>query len=229
MATPDLTVERDLLAPYGPRGVLFAIDEVGRGCIAGEVRVGVAVVDCATLASSPPDGLRDSKLLTPRRRQVLIDPVSDWLIVVTGQATAAEIDSYGILRALRLAAERAMAELAARGLRPDIVLLDGNYDWLRGPEPVHGVVGVAPTDAPVVTRVKADRDCASVAAASVIAKVTRDRILGDLASHDGDRYGFAANAGYGTPAHRRAIALHGLGPQHRVTFCSRFPGPSSGE
>ena len=125
---PNLKVERDMLA--GGNLLVAGCDEVGRGSLGGPVSVGMVVVDAAT--RRPPAGLRDSKLLAPQVRESLVPRIESWSCCwAIGHASAAEIDEIGILRALRLAGERALALLR---VRPDLVLLDGNYDWFTRPE-----------------------------------------------------------------------------------------------
>ena len=130
-----------------------------------------------------------------------------------GHASAAEIDEIGILRALRLAGERAVATLA---VRPDIILLDGNYDWFTRPErSPASPVSVEPEQ--VTLKVKADLTCASVAAASVIAKVARDRLMVEL-SRSYPRYGWDSNKGYAAPEHRAALLEAGPCEEHRRSW-----------
>ena len=196
------------------------MDEVGRGCLAGPVSVGVCVVDANT--RSAPVGLRDSKLLTAAARERLVAPVRRWARGYgVGHAEPAEIDSFGIMGALRLAGRRA---LAACGVRPDLVILDGNHDWFTDPTRV-GLLGQvppeqadgAPEDPRVVTLVKGDLTCSSVAAASVLAKVERDGIM-VRRSEDHPEYEWAVNKGYATPAHRAALRALGACEQHRRSW-----------
>lgn len=223
---PTLAVERELLSGGCRR--LAALDEVGRGALAGPVSVGVVVV---TAGLRPmPAGLRDSKLLTAAARTALVGPIRGWVVEsAVGHAEPAEIDAVGIMTALRLAAHRALAALSGP---VDALLLDGNYDYLSGPvglddlptertgEAARYVTLDSRTDsaaAPVHLRVKADRDCASVAAASVLAKVTRDALMVDLAARY-PAFGWADNKGYGTAAHLAAIARHGPCELHRRSW-----------
>jgi len=196
----------------GGHGLVGGSDEVGRGSLGGPVSAGVVVVDDST--KRPPAGLRDSKLLTPSARQALVPRIEQWARAWgVGHASAAEIDSVGLLRALRLAGERAMAQLAHF---PGVVVLDGNYDWYRRPAPVpQSRPAVEPPH--VELRIKADLTCASVAAASVLAKVKRDRLMEELAVEYPD-YGWATNKGYATRFH--LVALRELGPslQHRRSW-----------
>lgn len=207
---PTLRVERQLLR-QGYR-LIAGVDEVGRGAWSGPVSVGVAVVDAAV--SAPPPGLRDSKLLPPARREALVPQLRSWVRAGgVGHATASEIDAGGIIVALRAAFARALAALP---LRPEVVVLDGGFDYLTmpgGPDRA----GAGEAALPVVTLVGADRTCASVAAASVLAKTERDALMRALASaHPG--YGWETNMGYGTAAHRDALRTQGPCGQHRRSW-----------
>jgi ribonuclease HII len=225
---PSLRVERELLRRTGARW-LAAVDEVGRGALGGPVTVGVVLVDLDT--PSAPSGVRDSKLLTPAARQRLVPRLRRWAPAwAVAHASAAEIDAVGILRALRLAGERAFATLPHR---PDHVLLDGSYDWVSRPAPAlfddDGEVSdpdlwVAPP--PVTVRIKADLSCSSVAAASVLAKTTRDALMVDLAvSHSA--YSWEINKGYASPEHLEALREHGPCEQHRRSWA--IPGGRADE
>ena len=184
--------------------------------------MGVVVIEAAT--TSPPPGVRDSKLLSPASRAELEPRIRRWAAdVAVGHASNVEIDEVGIIGALRLAALRAFASL--QGPPPDLVLLDGSHDWLTESPDLFAAdpVWIAP---PVVTRVKADLTCASVAAASVLAKVQRDAIMGDV--HDQHpEYEWALNKGYAAPAHVDALARLGPTPHHRVSW--RLPGVPAAE
>ncbi|MPV87122.1 ribonuclease HII [Georgenia ruanii] len=208
------------------------MDEVGRGALAGPVTVGVAVVGAAT-SRRLPHGLADSKLLTAHAREDLVEPIRRWCAgSAVGHASAAEIDELGIIAALRLAGRRALAELAGAGLAPAVVVLDGVHNWLSAPEQgdlfapeppevlVPGV-GLPVATPPVRTQVKADMTCAVVAAASVLAKVERDRIMVGL---DGDfpAYRWASNKGYSAPEHVAALHKHGACELHRRSW--HLPG-----
>lgn len=221
---PDLRHERSLLRS-GAR-VVVGMDEVGRGALAGPVSVGAVAVDLRTRACPP--GVADSKLLTPLARERLLPALGRWGIArAVGHAGPDEIDALGIIAALRLAGHRALASLGALGVVPDVVLLDGSHDWLSRPRqgeldlaarnPADEVVaGVGPAPA-VRTRVKADRTCASVAAASVLAKCERDALMVGLdGSHPA--YGWAGNKGYGAPEHLAALRELGPSPLHRCSW-----------
>lgn len=211
---PNLRIERSFLV--AGHLTVAGSDEVGRGSLGGPVSAGVVVVDGST--TRIPAGLRDSKLLRAGVREALVPRIQRWAVACSvGHASAAEIDAVGLLRALRLAGERA---LEALGLEPDVVVLDGNYDWFRRPEPVRGSP-LADPPREVTLRVKADLTCASVAAASVLAKVERDQIMRELAVTYPD-YGWDLNKGYATPDH--LASLRELGPcvEHRRSW--RLPG-----
>lgn len=223
---PDLRHERSLLRS-GAR-VVVGMDEVGRGALAGPVSVGAVAVDARTRACPP--GVADSKLLTPPARERLLPALGRWgLARAVGHAGPDEIDAFGIIAALRLAGGRALAALAAQGVLPDVVLLDGSHDWLSPPrqgeldltevggdDDLHAGLDVAPAPA-VRTRVKADRTCASVAAASVLAKCERDALMVRLAE-DHPAYGWAGNKGYGAPEHLTALRELGPSPLHRCSW-----------
>lgn len=209
---PSFGVERRLLAESG--GYLAAVDEVGRGALAGPVTVGAVLID-ATCGTAP-EGLRDSKLLSAAARQRLVEPIRSWAVAsAVGHASPDEIDRSGIMAALTLAAIRALAGL---GRNPDIVLLDGTVDFLNPPlDLLVGAGRRSVINSRVVTRVKADRDCASVAAASIMAKVARDALMTGLAA-DHPEYGWERNKGYGTADHATAIARYGASDHHRRSW-----------
>lgn len=213
MTSPTLLLESQLFRDGHRR--IAAIDEVGRGALAGPVSVGVAVIShpCA----APPAGLRDSKLLTPEARTKLVAPVRAWVQeFAVGHAEPAEIDAWGIVTALRVAALRALAEV--RG-PVDVVLLDGSHNYLADPEPALLGEPVMPPgySGLVRTQVKADRDCASVAAASVLAKVERDILMVQW-SQRFPRYEWDRNKGYGTAAHTAALREWGATEWHRRSW-----------
>ncbi len=211
---PDLRTERQLLRAGSQ--VVVGMDEVGRGALAGPVSVGVVAVDVTT--RSGPRGLADSKLLTSAAREALVAPLGRWGVArAVGHASSTEIDRVGIIGALRLAGNRA---LAALGLHVDVVLLDGSHDWLSPPasdgEGLWAVSGPA-----VVTRVKADQRCASVAAASVLAKCERDALMVQH-SREYPLYHWDQNKGYAAPEHIAALGEIGPSELHRRSW--RLPG-----
>jgi ribonuclease HII len=214
--SPTLELEASLLEEGFSRVVL--LDEVGRGALAGPVAVGVVVLGADVVtAGAVPAGLADSKLLSARVREGLVSPLTAWVDTSgVGMASAAEIDEMGIMRALRLAAERGLEEAGVVLTSTDAVVVDGNFNWVERPEPAVGApnVGVAGT---VRTIVKADARCAGVAAASVLAKVARDALLAGLAATH-PMYGWERNAGYASAMHREAIRQHGACELHRRSW-----------
>ncbi|MDN3936539.1 ribonuclease HII [Arthrobacter sp. YD4] len=214
---PTLDYERRFEAS-GAR-LLAGIDEVGRGALAGPVSVGIAVIDLQRqklLAD-----VRDSKLLKVSERERLEPLVRAWSVAsAVGHASAAEIDALGIIAALRLAGNRAWAAVIAAGVTPEVVLLDGSHNWLTTPAQA-SLFDEGPAepgcDAPVHTLVKADMQCLSVAAASVLAKVERDRQMAAL-HEEFPAFGWNENKGYGTAAHKDALRTAGPSPYHRVSW-----------
>ena len=199
---------------------LACADEAGRGALCGPVSLGVVVVTASTPAA--PKGVRDSKLLSPAQRLELVPRIQAWAPHAVGMASAYEIDEIGIMAALRLAGQRALAALP---LAPDHVLLDGNHDYISEPEQpaLFGQLSPLCSVPTVTTMVKADLRCAGVAAASILAKTARDRLLVDL--HDQHpEYGWADNKGYGAPDHLEALARLGPTPHHRVSWSLPTPG-----
>lgn len=192
---PSLAVERELWAEG--HEVVVGIDEVGRGAWAGPLTIGAAVLP----ADRRVNGVRDSKALTEPERERLYDKVAGWCTAwAVGHASAEECDRLGMSDAQRLAARRALDGL---GVTPTAVLLDGKWDF----------VGAGTTR----LIVKGDATCLSISAASVLAKVTRDRIMRGLAD-DHPGFEFAANKGYPCPRHK--LALRGFGPTaiHRMSW-----------
>lgn len=214
---PTLRHERSFKA----QGVRFlaGMDEVGRGALAGPVSVGIAVIDLERQRSLA--GVRDSKLLPPAERERLDPLVRRWSVAsAVGHASAREIDEFGIMAALRLAGTRAWSLVLAAGVTPDLVLLDGNHNWLspaEQPSLFEPVVLEAGCQAPVHTKIKADMQCLSVAAASVIAKVERDRTMRELHAEFPD-FGWDVNKGYATALHRDVLRSAGPTPYHRVSW-----------
>jgi ribonuclease HII len=194
---PTHAVERSLRALTGAK-IVAGVDEVGRGAWAGPVTVCAAV----TGLRRPPEGLTDSKLISPKRREVLAEQLEGWVTAhALGHASHEEIDDLGMTAALRLAAVRALEGLP---VRPEAVILDGKHDYLGAPWQVRTVI-------------KGDRSCVAVAAASVIAKVRRDKMMAELGIDHAD-FGFAANAGYPSPVHRAALEERGPTPHHRLSW-----------
>jgi len=218
---PDRSLENELLEAHEYVG---GLDEVGRGALAGPVSVGLAIVGRCTDDAFPVD-LADSKQLTARARTGLIEPVCGWLVDhAVAHASPAEIDEHGIIGALRMAGLRALQQVADRGHAPGVIILDGVADWLTALEGTHAPKdspepAEVPSTPPVRMEVKADARCAVVAAASVLAKVERDRLMADL---DDPGYGWASNKGYASPAHVRGLTALGTSDQHRRSW--HLPG-----
>ena len=194
---PTRKIEQELWA----EGVesIVGIDEVGRGAWAGPLMVGAAVL--------PPDkrvlGVRDSKLLTEADRERLFDRIAEWCVSWSvGSVSQEECDELGMADAQRLACRRAVEGLA---VEPDVAVSDGKWDF------------VTPTVARVEMRVKADRNCLSVAAASVLAKVVRDREMRRYADSF-PHWSFDTNKGYPCPTHKAALQGYGPSAIHRRTW-----------
>ncbi|WP_081536122.1 ribonuclease HII [Rhodovulum sp. P5] len=193
--SPDFTFERQAFA-QGMR-VVVGVDEVGRGPLAGPVTAAAVRLDPDAI----PPGLDDSKKLTAARRAELAEAIRAVAEVSVAHASVEEIDRLNILQASHLAMCRAIAGLSTR---PDFALIDGNR---------------LPRDLPCAgqTVVKGDARCLSIAAASIMAKVTRDALMVDLAQHF-PGYGWDKNAGYPTRTHLQAIRDIGVSPYHRRSF-----------
>ncbi|WEV42770.1 ribonuclease HII [Bifidobacterium sp. ESL0682] len=220
---PTLDLEREL-AEQG-FDLIVGFDEVGRGALAGPVMVGAAAVWARDLDSlEVPDGVADSKLLTEHKREAMFEDLRAWCAAsAVGQASNQEIDEWGISYALGIAALRAVNEVERElkvlsGLRVGAIL-DGPNDYISKAAGTFDapVVPVAPN---VTTKVKADQSCALVSTASVIAKVTRDRLMVALAQGNSSYapYQWQHNKGYGSAVHRAAIAKYGPTPLHRVSW-----------
>jgi len=193
--SPSLQVERALWADG--HEVVVGMDEVGRGAWAGPLTVGAAVVPQDRRVNK----IRDSKMLTEYEREALFARVGDWCVAWSvGHASPEECDELGMSEAQRLAAQRALDDL---GLPVDRVLLDGKWDFVGGGRSQ--------------MLVKGDARCLSIAAASILAKVTRDRIMREEAEHH-DLWSFDENKGYPCPRHK--TALRGVGPSaiHRRSW-----------
>ena len=180
---------------------IAGIDEAGRGPLAGPVVAAAVVFQAGTFIT----GVDDSKKLTPRARAGLFDQImSRALAVGVGSADNTEIDDINILNATFLAMDRAVSAL---GIRPGHLIVDGN---LFRP-------GTAASGIPFTTVVGGDGECFSIAAASIVAKVTRDRLMEEF-DREYPGYGFAKHKGYGTADHREAILRLGRCPIHRRSF-----------
>lgn len=192
---PNRTLERSLLD--AGHEVIVGVDEVGRGAWAGPIMVGAAVL--------PPErrvyGVRDSKMLSEPMREKLYDRVASWCRAwAVGMASQEECDTVGMAEAQRRAAARAIEGL---GVEPDHVLIDGNWDFV-GRRPVTRII-------------KGDATCLSIAAASILAKVTRDRYMRAESVHF-PVYEFDSNKGYPCPRHKMALRAFGPTSIHRRTW-----------
>jgi ribonuclease HII len=195
-------IESSLSASYDG-GAVVGVDEVGRGAVAGPLTAGACILPSTPMIL----GLNDSKQLTPARREELYEVIDStavrWSV---GHATPAEIDALGVTVALRLAMTRALDSL---GVRPACVALDGLP------------LGIASNEHAVV---KGDATVACIAAASIMAKVTRDRMMVESAAAHPE-YGFDLNKGYGTTEHLEAVSRHGASPLHRTSFLGSVLAP----
>ena len=191
MVGADFSIERET------GGVIAGVDEAGRGPLCGPV-VAAAVI-FPSFDIDIPVVIRDSKKMSAHQRRVAYDWITQNTVWATGECSAAEIDELNILWASMRAMERAVAGLA---LRPDMCLIDGN----RVPQNLQGRAIV-----------KGDAKSLSIAAASIIAKETRDKIMRELAEQF-PMYGWDKNAGYPTAQHLTAIAKYGITQHHRKTF-----------
>lgn len=176
------------------KALVAGVDEVGRGPLAGPV------VAAAVILGRRVDGLADSKILTPERREVLAAELWGCARIGIGAASAAEIDRINILRASLLAMRRAVLRL---GCMPDLVLVDGN----RAPD----------LPCPAETVVDGDASVPAISAASIIAKVLRDHLMRRLACRY-PGYGWETNVGYATAGHHEALCRLGASPHHRRSF-----------
>ena len=193
--TPDYSLETSALS-RGAR-VIAGVDEVGRGPLAGPVTAAAVILD----ASRIPDGLNDSKKLTAKRCEALSAELEAVAHIAVAHASVEEIDSLNILRASHLAMERAVEGLP---VTPDYLLIDGNL-IPRG------------LSIPSEAVVRGDARSFSIAAASIVAKLCRDRIMWDLAQHY-PGYGWETNMGYPSKSHRLALENLGVTPHHRRSF-----------
>ncbi|QJT94299.1 ribonuclease HII [Wolbachia endosymbiont of Diaphorina citri] len=191
MKYPDFSLENTL------SGIIAGVDEVGRGPLAGPV-ISAAVI--FTDRDTVIDGINDSKKLTPKCRQVLYEKITSVAKFGIGMASVEEINSYNILQATKLSMKRALANL---NLELDYVLVDGN----QPPEVKWQVKSI----------VNGDSLSISIAAASIVAKVTRDRLMEELHNKH-PQYNWHKNKGYGTKEHLSAIGLHGITKHHRKNF-----------
>lgn len=184
-------------------GLAVGLDEVGRGPVAGPLTVGAVVLPVEPRIP----GLNDSKQLTPEHREELSLRIKEVSIAWTVQHVEPDaIDAVGMTASLRFVFHKAVMAIEELGIKPDAILLDGNPLRLDPRER---------------SAVKGDAKCASIAAASIVAKVERDRIMCLLAKQY-PAYGFDANKGYASQEHIEAIKQKGLCPIHRKSFCTAF-------
>lgn len=190
---PGLAVERSLWAAGVP--VVVGVDEVGRGSWAGPLTVGAAVVPADRRVYK----IRDSKMLTEDEREALFDRIAGWCPSwAVGHASPEECDVLGMSEAQRLAARRAISGLK---VVPDQVLVDGNWDFVGGARRI----------------VRGDSSSLSIAAASILAKVSRDRLMREIADNY-PGYNFEANKGYPCPVHKSALQAWGPTSIHRRSW-----------
>lgn len=184
-------------------GVVLGMDEVGRGSVAGPLAVGGVVLDCSKHIL----GLNDSKKLSAARREHVAHEIkqnaSAWVVHYIG---AEEIDTFGMAASLKMAFHAVITKVEEAGVIPDAILLDG--------VPLH-------LDPREHSMVKGDAKSASIAAASIVAKVARDKLMCDYAKQFPE-YGFDSNKGYASAEHIAAIQKYGLSPLHRASFCTAF-------
>ncbi len=179
--------------------IVAGADEVGRGPLAGPVVAGAVILPAALPASLAKE-VNDSKALTPKKREKLFPLIEEHCIWAVAEASVAEIDSINILQASLLAMQRAIEKL---GIAVHTALIDGNK--------------IPRLPCKAVPIIKGDAHSLSIAAASIMAKVTRDRLMQRL-HEEFPHYGWAGNAGYPTPDHLAALMVHGVTPHHRQSF-----------
>ena len=192
---PNFKIEQDLIR--NGCSIIAGVDEVGRGPLAGPVTAAAVILDPLNI----PDNLNDSKVLSSKKREKLFEELKSSSICAVAHVSPEEIDKLNILQASLLAMVNAVTNLK---VKPKHILIDGNTVPDR-------LVGRA------TAIVKGDRKVLSIAAASIIAKVTRDKLMHDLGS-EFPVYGWAKNAGYPTKCHMNAIVKYGVTPHHRRSF-----------
>ena len=192
---PNFKIEQDLISKGC--SIIAGVDEVGRGPLAGPVTAAAVILDPLNI----PDNLNDSKVLSSKKREKLFEELKSSSTCAVAHVSPEEIDKLNILQASLLAMVNAVTNLK---VKPKHILIDGNTVPDR-------LVGRA------TAIVKGDRKVLSIAAASIIAKVTRDKLMHDLGS-EFPVYGWAKNAGYPTKCHMNAIVKYGITPHHRRSF-----------
>ena len=192
---PNFKIEQDLISKGC--SIIAGVDEVGRGPLAGPVTAAAVILDPLNI----PDNLNDSKVLSSKKREKLFEELKSSSICAVAHVSPEEIDKLNILQASLLAMVNAVTNLK---VKPKHILIDGNKVPDR-------LVGRA------TAIVKGDRKVLSIAAASIIAKVTRDKLMSDL-DLDFPVYRWAKNSGYPTKCHMNAIVKYGITPHHRRSF-----------
>ena len=192
---PNFKIEQDLI--MNGCSIIAGVDEVGRGPLAGPVTAAAVILDPLNI----PDNLNDSKILSSKKREKLFEQLKSSSAFAIAHVSPEEIDKLNILQASLLAMVNAVSNLK---VKPNHILIDGN----KVPDKLIGRATAI---------VKGDRKVLSIAAASIIAKVTRDKLMHDLAS-EFPVYGWAKNSGYPTKCHMNAIVKYGVTPHHRRSF-----------
>ena len=194
--------------------MILGIDEVGRGPYAGPLVIGACILPDAEKIKEEPERyhwiseLTDSKKLTARRREVLYDKIKEGAAAVaTGWVSASEIDEIGLSESLKLACRRAVKQIQETHVPFSEIIIDGTVNFLSG----------TPLEKYVSTLKKGDLLIKEISAASILAKVERDRYMAELAEKYPE-YGFEKHVGYGTAAHQKAMEQFGLTPEHRRSF-----------
>ena len=193
----DANIEPNLRGQFGADARIAGVDEVGRGPWAGPVTACAVVLD----PSNIPEGLADSKTLSAKKRNALFEPIINSADVGISHVSVEEIDRLNILQASLLAMRLALEQLK---IPADFALIDGNKTPSNLPMPSECLI-------------KGDARCLSIAAASIVAKVTRDRIMVSLAQQF-PQYGWETNAGYGTKIHQQGLKNYGVTQHHRRSF-----------
>ncbi len=202
MTSPNLDLEKQLLKRCDR---VICLDEVGRGALAGPTAVGASVITRESLFEVP-QGLRDSKLIIESKRESIAELAKSWVQHNVGFASSEFIEAEGISKALAKAARAAFEPLVSG---KTIILLDGSQNWLKG------------IDVEVVMQVKADRDCAGVSAAALIAKVARDQLMREY-HLEHPLYEWHSNKGYSSESHIQAIQSLGPTRHHRHSWLTKI-------
>ena len=202
---------------------IIGFDEVGRGALAGPVVVAGVLLKSEQLQGEIPEGLKDSKLISEKKRPIILEAVRELFpIHALADSSAEQVDSEGIIASLASAAKRSLDIILAAYSTSDgaempnpsntLLLLDGSHNWLTEVLP----------EWDSMTKVKGDRDCVSMAAASLIAKVYRDELMIDLSKQEKYAgYAWEKNKGYGAKAHYEGINLYGVSDKHRASWIKK--------